>query len=368
MNDKKFLYQKVYEDIRDKIKKGIYKIGDGLPWDEQLCEQYQTSKITISKALKMLAEDGYIKRVPGKGTFVCDKEENKKADLGKEKLLGVVLEHVSTPFGLELMYHLDRLAAKYGYRLMIRFSYGDREKETEEIKFLLSLHVQGLLLMPCHGKYYSPEILRLCLQKFPMVLIDKKLNGIPLPSVRTDNKEAIAMLVREMKLAGYERLAFISTDDTEANSVKERKEGFLQETQNQGIEQTEFLTLPIGCWEEEFFNKQSNTRVMKTIQTFFKDKKDKIDGVIAGEYSLVPAIVQAMHTEGITAGGNMGISCIDEDYQAALGTTFMHVKQDEKKIAEKALELLFTQIEGEIIEWDDFLIPGMFVKGTDRHF
>ena len=83
-----------------------------------------------------------------------------------------------------------RLAKKTGYSLIVRFSYGDRERETEEIHSLMSLHVDGMIIMPCHGKNYSPAILQLYLDDFPVVLIDKKMKGIPVPSVRTDNKAA----------------------------------------------------------------------------------------------------------------------------------------------------------------------------------
>ena len=55
-----------------------------------------------------------------------------------------------------------------------------------------------MIIMPCHGKNYSPAILQLYLDDFPVVLIDKKMKGIPVPSVRTDNKAATAALVRAL--------------------------------------------------------------------------------------------------------------------------------------------------------------------------
>ena len=52
-----------------------------------------------------------------------------------------------------------------------------------------------MIIMPSHGKHYSPAILQLYLDDFPMVMIDKKLRGIPVPSVRTDNRAAAAKLI-----------------------------------------------------------------------------------------------------------------------------------------------------------------------------
>ena len=218
-----FLYQKVYEELLERIQNGTYPPGEKLPADDELCREFSVSAITVKKALEMLAESGCVKRVPGNGSFVRKQEKAGGEKGGKDHLLGLVLEHVSTPFGLEMMYRMDCLAKKTGYSLIVRFSYGDRERETEEIHFLMSLHVDGMIIMPCHGKNYSPAILQLYLDDFPVVLIDKKMKGIPVPSVRTDNKAATAALVRALAEDGCRRIALFTTEDTEAISVQERR-------------------------------------------------------------------------------------------------------------------------------------------------
>lgn len=49
--------------------------------------------------------------------------------------------------------------------------------------------------MPCHGKYYNTGILKRVIEHFPMVLIDKQVEGIQVSSVRTDNYAAMKALV-----------------------------------------------------------------------------------------------------------------------------------------------------------------------------
>lgn len=49
--------------------------------------------------------------------------------------------------------------------------------------------------MPCHGKYYNTGILKQVIEHFPMVLIDKQMEAIPVSSVRTDNYAAMKALV-----------------------------------------------------------------------------------------------------------------------------------------------------------------------------
>ena len=132
---KVFLYRKVYDELLERIRNGIYLPGSKLPGDEELCEEFGVSAITLKKALEMLAQSGHVKRVPGKRNL-CKrkgkKREQKAEKEGTGHLLGLVLEHVSTPFGLEMMYQMDRIAQKAGYRLIVRFSYGDREKKRKK--------------------------------------------------------------------------------------------------------------------------------------------------------------------------------------------------------------------------------------------
>ncbi|MBS4205675.1 GntR family transcriptional regulator [Lederbergia citrea] len=64
------LYNIVKMKIMEKIKSGKYQVGDKLPTEMELCEEYSVSRTTIRIALQQLALEGRIYRVQGKGTFV----------------------------------------------------------------------------------------------------------------------------------------------------------------------------------------------------------------------------------------------------------------------------------------------------------
>ena len=66
-------YESVADDIVQKISAGNYRPNDKLPTTEELCEQYQVSKITIKKAMddpaykKFMEDRGFgIKVLEGK--------------------------------------------------------------------------------------------------------------------------------------------------------------------------------------------------------------------------------------------------------------------------------------------------------------
>lgn len=63
-------YQQIVEYIRHSIDKGEFNTNDQIPTEEELCKKFGFSRMTVNKALAKLADNGYITRVPGKGSFV----------------------------------------------------------------------------------------------------------------------------------------------------------------------------------------------------------------------------------------------------------------------------------------------------------
>lgn len=64
------LHLQIYQDLLKKITDGEWKTDDKLPPELELCKIYSVSRITIRQAMDKLKEQGYIKRVPGRGSFV----------------------------------------------------------------------------------------------------------------------------------------------------------------------------------------------------------------------------------------------------------------------------------------------------------
>jgi DNA-binding GntR family transcriptional regulator len=66
-------YQRITEDLREKITNGVLLPGEQLPTVAQLCDSYGVSKITVLKVLGILREEGLITTVPRWGSFVAER-------------------------------------------------------------------------------------------------------------------------------------------------------------------------------------------------------------------------------------------------------------------------------------------------------
>lgn len=68
-------YFVIYQELAKKIDEGAYQAKEFLPSEHELCAIYGTSRETIRKALNLLAENGYIQKIRGKGSLVIDRSK-----------------------------------------------------------------------------------------------------------------------------------------------------------------------------------------------------------------------------------------------------------------------------------------------------
>lgn len=66
-------YQRVADDIREKIAAEVYPIGSQLPFKRALAAQYAVSTQVIDVAMVLLRSEGLIEGRQGKGVFVLRK-------------------------------------------------------------------------------------------------------------------------------------------------------------------------------------------------------------------------------------------------------------------------------------------------------
>jgi hypothetical protein len=63
-------YRQIYDDLLSGIRSGVFQPGERLPSEAELGKQYETSRITVAKAVNELQLKGLVTRRPGSGTHV----------------------------------------------------------------------------------------------------------------------------------------------------------------------------------------------------------------------------------------------------------------------------------------------------------
>lgn len=358
------LYQMIYEDIVRKMKSGVYNIGDQLPTEKQLAENFDVSRITSKKALELLAEEGYINRIRGKGSFIIkDITSTVHQEVSREKrIIGFVLPDYSEGYAIEILKGIEEATAKQGMFIIHRRSYGDQIQEEKVIDELLSLDVIGLIIMPVHGAHYSNKILKLVIEGYPLVFVDRYLKGINVPYVGTDNIESSKKAVDYLIKMGHQHIAYIAPPALDTSTLEDRIEGYKKSHLENGFAVDEknhlvdiMSTLPghntPECIETDI------EKIQKHIQ-----RHPRITCLFAIEYNIALLCREAIKRLKLGIPEDISILCFDAPGNFLDDHEFTHIKQKEFEMGQIATELIRRQINNEILQ-DANLLEGNLVVG-----
>ena len=67
------IFIRIYEDYKKYIILGVYKPGDKLPSVREVAEEKGINPHTVNRAFMMLEEEGYVKTIFKKGSFVRER-------------------------------------------------------------------------------------------------------------------------------------------------------------------------------------------------------------------------------------------------------------------------------------------------------
>ena len=367
-NHKEFLYKKIYDDLIRGILEGVYSPEKRLPSEKELAGKYGVSRITSKKALELLEENGYVTRMPGRGSFVTgkspptdDKVTGDAEQSGKSRLIGMIIEDFAENFGTMIIAGTEQGCRERGYSLVIKRSNGSQKQEGEAIEDLVRLGVEGILIIPVHGDNYNPMILRLAVESFPFVLIDRELKGIPASFVGTDNLTAATGLTDLLFDLGNRHICFVSPSMSDTSTILDRREGFLKSNAEHEVlvDDGSFLydlssTLP-GQPKSDGIRKDA-----ETVKQYLL-KHPETTAFFAVEYNIALIISKAVRELGKRIPEDYAVVCFDSPPNFVEQYAFTHIQQDETEIGLKSVELLFDRMKGGKIEkcyWKGTLVRG----------
>jgi GntR family transcriptional regulator of arabinose operon len=346
------LYEKIYQSLLDQIQSGHLKKGERIPSEKELCDQFQVSRITSKKALEKLSLVGVVERIRGKGSFVSNAIHSKPSPIEElqlsawdetSNLIGIIAPEFSDLFGMQILRTVEKKLAQHPYHLIVKLTYGSQEDEEQAIQALLRLGVKGLIICPVNGEHYNAELLHLVYRRFPVVLIDKYLKGIPACAVYTDNKRASQMLTEYLFEQGHTHIAFVSSDEENTTSIEGRLQGFTAALLDKGL----FLN-PSSQYTKlsQSIDPDQHESDFKALEAFVLGNPT-ITGFVVCEYMQAVFLNSVLKSLGESVPRDVEIVCFDSVPNPFGPPVFTHILQDETAIGERAVELLHQQINGE---------------------
>jgi DNA-binding LacI/PurR family transcriptional regulator len=371
-NHRPFLYQQLYDYVLDEIRTGRLSMGDRVPSEMELAQLFGVSRITSKKALQTLNRDGVVERIIGKGSFVAAQlpaleslaspERAPRSRRAGRSCIGFVLPAFSPAFEIGLLEGVEARAAELGLNLIVRRTHGRQDVEEQVIDSLMNSElVDGLIVFAVNGDYYNRSLLRLVLDRVPLVLADRALNGIAACAVTTDNHAAALELTGTLLAMGHEHLAFVSAPVNNTTSLEGRLEGFRGAFAHLGRSENTQHFLTTLRSTPNMPSVSGDTDADREAIAQLLDEHPEITAFVAAEYQFAVLVHEVLASLGRLDGRT--IACFDMPDLPFAPHDFLHVRQDERAMGRLAVDLLVAQVEDEAVP-PVSIIPYVIVDPT----
>lgn len=338
------LYQKVYEDLRSAIERGDYAINQRLPSDAELTEHHGVSTITVKKALDLLRNDGYISRRPRVGTIVIsDVATAAPASHSlKHPLVGLIVTNFDDTFGTRILGGLlDR--ANASANLLVKRSLGDASSEDRLIRALVDGGVRALILQPSSSVYIPPAVLELVTKDFPVVILDRVFDGVPVSTVCSDNVAAGQQATEHLFSLGHEHVGLVSSDST-VSTLRDRRDGYVKAQAMHHIPHDSALVFDL-VHSTTPGSTATPTEDVDHLEAYLRAHPE-LTAVVATEYNIAVLLREAAGRVGVRIPEDLSIVCFDHPdmFYDRSHYRFTHIRQDQEGMGEAAVELALNLI------------------------
>jgi GntR family transcriptional regulator of arabinose operon len=211
-------YRQVYEDLHSAIRTGSFQAGERLPSEAELGERYNTSRITVAKALKELQLQGLVSRRAGSGTHVL------APAVSSGHVFGLLIPDLGRTEIFEPICHgMMQSPLSKPHSLLWGHSMGEASQQEKEAEHLchkyVAKKVSGVFFAPLE---YTPEkdavnkriVSALDRAGIQVVLLDRCYAPYSMRSkydlVGIDNRRAGFLITQHLLLHGVKRVAFIA--------------------------------------------------------------------------------------------------------------------------------------------------------------
>ncbi len=250
----------------------------------------------------------------------------------KTRIVGVMVHDIECYFSGKLLHYIGQELRKYGYATMICDSCNNEEIEAENLKFLVSRRVDGIIVLPVsmEGGFLKPAKQA----KIPIVLVDRSFQDEEFDCVGIDNKIAAYRAVKILQEHNHKDIAVIASD-VEYTGV-ERIKGYEDAMRQAGLEIKE------GYIKKGRHSTEVGYEKMKELLA----SPNRPTAVLMGNYDTMLGGVLAVNESEFSCPED--ISLIGFDALMITGVvqpSWYMIVQPMEKMCKKAVELLLNRIE-----------------------
>lgn len=354
LKNSNLLYLQMAEEIMEIIRERNIQPHEPVPSEGELARQFGVSRMTSKLALNQLAEQGIVYRLPRRGTFLAKSAAVDRQDhpAGKSRSfaavppppeqsirkIAIVLPHMSD-YTSRILTSVDREARKHGCEIMFRMSCG-REDEDQCLSELAAGGIDGIILFPQGRKTCSDQVLKLKLDKFPLVIIDRIFREIQIDCVHHDHFKGSYMMARYLIDKGHRHIGYITTPSSGVTSLEDRYQGYIQALLDHGIA-VNHSQLLIRSEECDLMQ----LKKLLPEQVDFLRNNPRMTAVMCGDDHIAGSAMYTALQLGISVPDQLSVVGFSDQYLSPLLPVPMTtVRQPTTQLAQSAFHLLMKRM------------------------
>ncbi|UQS81840.1 GntR family transcriptional regulator [Bombilactobacillus folatiphilus] len=99
------IYVQIHNQIKQEIAQGKWQVGQRIPAERLLADEFQVSRMTMRQAIQTLVEEGILYRKVGSGTYVASQKVQERMS-GTTSFTDIMLAQGKKPASHVVSYHL----------------------------------------------------------------------------------------------------------------------------------------------------------------------------------------------------------------------------------------------------------------------
>ncbi|HOL22874.1 MAG TPA: GntR family transcriptional regulator, partial [bacterium] len=228
----------IKEDIRQKILSGKFQKGDKLPSEEEIANSYGVSRMTARQALVELVVEGFIYRIPGKGTYVADIHSIESKEGSIRGLVALIVPNLHLTFYYQIISGVEKVLKNDGIDMVLKCVNEDPVEERVIFEKFIKSPVGGLLVISGWYTKENSQLLRDLMDKMPVVIIDVKIDGIKVDTVISDDRKGGFLATEHLVELGHKNILHLAGPEGDS-SADNRRAGYREALEKYNIEYRE---------------------------------------------------------------------------------------------------------------------------------
>jgi LacI family transcriptional regulator len=127
------------------------------------------------------------------------------------RTIGVLVSDITTSFWTSLVRGIQDRAAKEAFSVILCNSDEESRSEKDFLSTLVERSIDGLIISPTQGNHIFLK--RLARMLIPVVLVDRRIPGLSVPTVSVDNETGAYQAVQHLLGLGHRRIAIVKGID-----------------------------------------------------------------------------------------------------------------------------------------------------------